>query len=356
MKVALVAPPWLPVPPVAYGGTELVVDTLARGLVAAGHEVALFTTGDSTCPVERHWVYGRARADAMQSVTVELRHLVHAYTRLDDADIVHDHTVAGPLLSAGFDAPPVVTTNHGPFTDDAKALYLALGGSVPIVAISRHQASTAGPVAVARVIHHGLSVERYPFGTGAGGYVLFLGRVSPDKGVRQAIEVARRAGRPLVIAAKLREPVEHEYFRTEIAPLLDDDVRFVGEVGGERKLGLLAGARALVNPIRWDEPFGLCMAEALACGTPVVASPRGAAPEIVDDGVTGFLCGDEDAMAAALRDGVSRLDRAACRAAVIERFSEERMARDHVDLYEDVLAGRDLRPFTPEAAERTIVP
>ena len=343
MRVALVAPPWLPVPPPAYGGTEAVVDTLARGLAAAGHDVLLVTTGDSTCPVERSWVFERARSEVMGSVVVELRHLLHAYAAVDGADIIHDHTVAGPVYAERYSPHRVLTTSHGPFSDEMKALYYSMGGRVPIVAISRHQASTAGAVPIARVIHHGLEETRYPVGDGSGGYLLFLGRMSPTKGTRQAIDVARRAGMPLVIAAKMREQLERDYFESAIKPLLGADVTYAGEVGGATKLALIGGAAALVNPLSWDEPFGLCMIEAMACGTPVIATPRGAAPEIVDDGHTGFLCSDVAQMGAAV-DRLGAIDRAACRAAVETRFSARRMVADHVELYQDLLAGSlDLR-------------
>lgn len=338
MRVALIAPPWLPVPPPAYGGTEAVLDTLARGLATDGHDVLLVTTGDSTCPVERTWVYDQHRADEMGSVVVELRHLLHAYQAVDGADVIHDHTVAGPLYAERYAPRPVLTTNHGPFTDDMKALYRSMAGRVPIVAISHHQASTAGDVPIARVIHHGLDETQYPVGDGDGGYLLFLGRMSPTKGAREAIEVARRAGMPLVIAAKMRDRAERDYFDAVITPLLDDDVTYAGEVGGATKLELLGGAAALVNPLSWDEPFGLCMIEAMASGTPVIATPRGAVPEIVDHGRTGFLGTDVDEMA----DAVGRLgtiDRGVCRAAVEARFTARRMVADHVRLYEDVLAG-----------------
>jgi glycosyltransferase involved in cell wall biosynthesis len=339
VHVGLIAPPWLPVPPPAYGGTEVVVDGLARGLVAAGHEVLLVTTGDSTCPVPRTWVYDQARTEDQGSVVVELRHVLHAYEAVDGVDIVHDHTVAGPVYAALRWHGPVVTTNHGPFTDDAKAVYRSIAGLVPIVAISHHQASTAGDVPIARVIHHGIDPTGFPVGGGQGGHLLFLGRLSPTKGVREAIDIARVAGVPLIIAAKMREVAEREYFDANVAPLLGRDIEYAGEVGRADKLRLLGAARALLNPIRWDEPFGLCMIEAMACGTPVISSHRGAAPEIVDEGVTGFLCrGNAEMVAAVAR--VGSLDRRSCRARVEARFSARRMVEDHVAFYTDVVAGR----------------
>jgi glycosyltransferase involved in cell wall biosynthesis len=337
MRITLIAPPWLPVPPPAYGGTELVVDALARGFAAAGHRVRLATTGDSTCPVERTWVHDHARTADMGDTAIELTHLLHAYRTIGDADVVHDHTTAGPALASLLSIAPVVTTNHSPFTDDTRRYYRALEGRVPIVAISHHQASTAGDVPIARVIHHGIDTDRYPVGPG-GDYLVFDGRMSPDKGVRQAIEIARDAGVPIVIAAKMRETSEHEYFDAEVKPLLGHDICYAGEVARDAKLALVGGALALLNPIRWDEPFGLSMVEALACGTPVITTPRGAAPEIVDNGITGFVTSTtHEAVAAVAR--AAKLDRHACRTAVETRFSARRMVADHLALYHDVITG-----------------
>ena len=340
MKIGIVSPPWLPVPPPAYGGTELMLDRLARGLRDAGHDVRLFTTGDSTCPVERRWVLERADALRMGTSVTELRHVFHAYEALRDCDVVHDHTVVGPVYARGFDHPPVVTTNHGPFSAELNDVYRAVADRVPVIAISHHQASAAHPdVWLAGVIHHGIDVESFPLGAGDGGYLLFLGRMAPEKGARRAAQVARAAGRRLLIAAKMREPMEVRYFEDEVRPLLGDGVEYVGEVSLERKLELLAGAEALVNPIRWPEPFGLVMIEALASGTPVLAFKEGAAPEIVDHGVTGFLCVDEEDMVAQL-GRIDEIDRKACRASVEESFSRERMVADHVALYERLISGR----------------
>jgi glycosyltransferase involved in cell wall biosynthesis len=315
-----------------------VLDALARGLATTGHNVTLATTGDSTCPVDRTWTYEQARTAEMGDITIALTHALHAYEAVTDADIIHDHTIAGPVIGAQRRGPPVVTTNHRPFTPDARALYRALKGRVPIVAISHHHASTASDLPIARVIHHGIDVDRYPLGPG-GDDLVFIGRMSPDKGVRQAIDIAQRTGLPLSIAAKLREPSEHEYYRAAVKPLLDGNIRYIGEVDTATKLDLLGSARALLNPIHWNEPFGLNMVEALACGTPVITTPHGAAPEIVDHGATGFLAATTDQAVAAVA-WAAKLDRRACRATVEARFSARRMVADHLALYRDVLTGR----------------
>lgn len=337
MRIGLIAAPWVEVPPVAYGGTEMVIDVLARGLQRAGHDVRLFATGDSTCPVPTKWVLDRATGVGAARPATELRQVINAYQHLEGlVDVVHDHTLVGPIYSREFSGLPVVTTNHGPFAGELGECYRAISGSVPIIAISRHQASTARDTTVSAIIHHGVDVHGVRVGDGLGGYALFMGRMSPDKGVHAAIRIAQAADVPLRIAAKMQEPAERAYFDAEVAPLLGDGVEFLGEVGGAAKLALLGGATCLLNPLAWSEPFGMVMIEALACGTPVVATPVGAVPEIVDDGITGFIRAGATDLCDALRR-VSTLDRGACRAAAEERFSADRMVRDHVRVYESVV-------------------
>jgi glycosyltransferase involved in cell wall biosynthesis len=339
MYIGLIAPPVVPVPPPAYGGTEAVIDRLARGLVRAGHEVLLAAAANSTCPVAQ--VGGADEADDAAPVSAdavtELRHVIRSYAAMTDVDVVHDHTMTGPLYRRPLGGPPVVTTAHGPFDATLSPVYRAMRG-VAVLAISHHQASTADGVPLAGVIHHGLDVESVPIGLGDGGYASFLGRMSPDKGPREAALVARAAGVPLRMAAKLREPAEREYFDAEVKPLLCSDVEFVGELGYAEKLELVGGSCALVNPMQWAEPFGLVMIEALATGTPVVATPVGAAAEIVDEGVTGYLRSDGRTLAAALVEA-SYLDREPCRAVAVGRFSTQRMVAEHVRLYEELRTG-----------------
>ncbi|MGP8058617.1 MAG: glycosyltransferase family 4 protein [Acidimicrobiales bacterium] len=342
MRIGLVAPPWTPVPPPLYGGIELVVDELARGFQSAGHEVVLYTTGDSTCPVPRRWILPEAEGMRIGMAVPELRHVIGAYDSLVDCDIVHDHTLAGPLLAAARSTPfPVVTTVHGPLNEDLVDLYGALGDRVPIVCISEAQHRVAPQIPVARVILHGIDASLFPVGDGSGDtdgdYCLFLGRMAPDKGAHRAIEVARKAGLRLLMAAKMREPWEVRYFTEMVEPLLGPDAVYLGEVPHEQKLDLLDGASALLFPIRWNEPFGLVMLEAMACGTPVLAFPEGAAPEVVEHGRTGFLCDSEVEMVDAL-GRLGELDRADCRAAVEGPFSTRRMVADHLELFTTLVA------------------
>jgi len=332
VDIAIIAPPWVPVPAPAYGGTEAVLDSLARGLQAAGHSVLLICHPDSSCPVPKAWVIPEEDTHRMGRASIELENVVGAYELAKGSDVVHDNTTAGPLYSARYPNIPVVTTNHQPFSRTYNAIYGAALPRVMLVAISHsHASSTDLPVDA--VVHHGIDVADYPFGDGDGGYVALLGRMTENKGVHRAIAIAKAAGVPLKIAAKMREPHERQYFETFVEPHLGDGVEYLGEVDADGKRELLASASALLNPISWREPFGMAMLESLACGTPVVGSPQGAAPEIVEHGVTGFLSDSDDELAACLR-AVDRIDRAVCRQQVSERFSIERMVAGYVEVYE----------------------
>lgn len=347
LRIALVAPPWLPVPPPAYGGTEAVIDTLARGLQAQGHEVLLVAHAASTCPVPRASVLPADAAVPMGMTVHEVRHVLGAYRLIErfGPDVVHDHTVVGPLYGvAHLQGARLVVTNHGCFDDDTTPPYRDVADRSALVCISAAQAASAAAqgVQAAAVIHHGIDTRAWPVGDGSGGYAVFLGRLNPAKGVAEAITIARAAGVPLRIAARVREPLEHEYFDTAIRPQLGRDVEYVGEVGGTAKQELLGAAIALVNPIAWPEPFGMVMIEAMAAGTPVLTRPFGAAPEVVRDGVTGWVSADPAVLVARLRAvasaGPDPVLRAACRERVARCFSMERMAGDHARLYRSLLA------------------
>jgi glycosyltransferase involved in cell wall biosynthesis len=257
------------------------------------------------------------------------------------ADIVHDHTLIGPAFSANHPGLRVVSTNHGPFDREVSSIYQAIGGRVPVIAISDDHARRAPGEVVVAVIHHGLDVERFAVGAGSGDehgpYLMFLGRMAPEKGAEEAAQVARATGRRLLIAAKVREPAERAYFSDHVEPLLGDGVEFVGELDHQGKVRLLGGATALLNPIRWPEPFGLVMIEAMACGTPVLTYPEGSAPELVDDGATGFLCDDFSELCQRVSvAGV--LDRQTCRTSVERRFTTGRMVAEHLRVYDRLLS------------------
>ena len=344
LRIGILAPPWVPVPPPAYGGTEAVIDNLARSLQARGHDVRLFTVGESTCPVPRDSLFATARV-AMGDSTEEAAHVLAGYDALADMDIIHDHTVLGPLIAATRPhTPPVVVTHHTPFTSSVQRVLQESTPAVSVVAISHSPARSAGPVPIRSVIHHGLDLQQYQPGPGDGQYLAFIGRMSPDKGVDTAVRVAKRAGLPLMIASKMRTTAERAYFSERVAPLLDAGDPQPEEMPLQARIELLQRATALVNPIRWPEPFGLVMIEALAAGTPVIGRAQGASPEIIEDGRTGFLCDTEDEMVAAV-SRVNSIDRRVCRAIAVQRFSADRMARDYEDLYGRILAtARHRRP------------
>ena len=340
MRIGLIAPPWVPVPPPAYGGTEVVIDNLARGLQELGHEVRLFTVGESECPVPTDFLYPKA-IEPIGVTVPETAHVLAAYESLADMDIIHDHTFLGPLISGlrGMRRPPVVHTNHGPFNGETQPVLSEIAKHASIIAISASQAAQAsiyGGANIAGVIHHGIDLNVYNAGPGGGGYLMFVGRMSPDKGVHHAVRVAKKAGRKLIMSTKMREDNEIAYFEAEIKPLLDPGDEMPAEIPQDRRIELLRHADAMLNPITWREPFGLVMAEALACATPVLAFPNGAAPEIIESGRTGFLCRDEVEMISAI-DRVGDIDRTQCRIAAERRFSLQRMAREHERLYSRLL-------------------
>ncbi|HET9595290.1 MAG TPA: glycosyltransferase family 4 protein [Anaeromyxobacteraceae bacterium] len=349
MRIALVSTPFAAVPPRGYGGTELVVAQLERGLAAAGHQVTLFATGDSG-GADVRWVYERpvwpidARAEL-----VHCRAAAHAIAR-GRFDVVHAHAPQllrwERLLGA-----PLVHTLHHARDERLLTLYRDHPG-VRYVAISRRQAQLV-PELSCSVIHHGLDPGSFPAGAGEGGFALFLGRLSHSKGLDLAVRAAAEAGLELVVAGAVHgEPDDPPTWREQVAEMLSrPGVRAVGPVAGRVKRELLGGARALLMPIRWEEPFGLVMIEAMLSGTPVVATRRGAAPEVVEDGSTGFLVEGEDELGPALRR-TAAIDRAACRRRARERFGAARMVDDHLRLYRAVAAARALAAAgAPAAAE-----
>ncbi len=342
MRVAQVAPLYERVPPKLYGGTERVVSFLTEELVQLGHEVTLFASGDSMtrarllAPCVRALRLDSSCRDALAS---HVRMLGWVYERAAEFDIIHNHTDYLGLPLTRMVRTPTLITLHGRLDyEDIHPLYRDYR-EVPVVSISDAQRAPMPDANWVATVHHGLPMELYKPEPRPGAYLLFLGRISPEKCPDCAIRVAKRAGVPLRIAAKI-DPVDRPYFEHVIRPLLDDPlIDFIGEVGDAEKKSLLAKARALLFPIDWPEPFGLVMIEALACGTPVIARRRGSVPEVMTDGHTGFVCETEDEMVAAI-GRLGAIDRRACRREFERRFAVNVMAQKYIDVYERVCARR----------------
>jgi glycosyltransferase involved in cell wall biosynthesis len=339
VKVALLSPVWFPVPPSGYGGIEQVISLLGDGLVDAGHDVTLFASGDSRTKAKLEFVFPEAPSELIGMTMPELRHVLGCYKRAEEFDIVNDHS--GPFAAALGAAlrTPVVHTVHGPLTGEAGEVYEGLSRVAPnvgLISVSENQRKPAPDLPWVATCHNALDLDAYPVHHERGEYLLFLGRMSPDKGCHRAVEVAKKAGLPLRIAGKMREPLEREYFEEFVAPHLGEGIEYMGETSHGRKVALLQNARATLFPIDWEEPFGLVMIESMACGTPVIATRRGAAPEVIQHGRNGILVDDYQVMVDALSEA-DRIEPDECRRSVEEGFSAERMVRDYEGAYARML-------------------
>lgn len=343
MRVAIFSPVWFPVPPDRYGGIEAIVQLLADGLVDAGVDVTLFASGDSTSKSPIVSAFDTAPSERIGQSYWELQHLLPFLERRHEFDIVHDHSGLVGLTTFGLTSCPTIHTVHGPLTGDPGDVYRKVCGIVPdagLVSLTFNQRRPLPELPWVANVPNAIDVSRYPVDRRPGEPLLFLGRMSPDKGAHRAIRVAKRLGRPLNIAAKCREPAERAYFDEFVSPHLDDDIRYVGEVDHVEKCDLLSRAHALVVPIEWEEPFGLVMIEALASGTPVIAMRRGSVPEILRHGETAFIANDLAEMVA-LVDRVAELDPARLRQEAEDRFSVEQMVDGYLDAYEQFIRGRE---------------
>ncbi len=350
LRIALVAPVHEACPPPGYGGIELVVSLLAEGLWRRGHHVTLFATGDSVTPAELRWTeptaLRRRRLTPGESLAAEIIHVKNAFAAAGEFDVIHNHTGIAGIAMAGLVKTPVLSTLHGPFTLENAAFFEALSDH-PYVAISRAQQDLAPrSLRVVGVVHNGIDTAGFRQRTEPGRLVppelwgrglLFLGRVSREKGTHLACQVARRCGLPLTIAGKI-DAVDEVYWKAEVQPHVDGhQIRYIGEVGGDRKREVLAGSLALLHPVQWPEPFGLVMVEAMACGTPVIALSDGSIPEVVDDRITGYVCDDVDQMVAAV-ERLEYLDRQTIREVCRTRFDAATMVDSYLALYEELIA------------------
>jgi glycosyltransferase involved in cell wall biosynthesis len=347
VRIAQVAPLVESVPPAKYGGTERVIANLTAELVRMGHEVTLYASGDSRTEAHLIPMVERAlwKADAPHNETLlhlaELGRVVHDARRYD---VIHSHLDALAFSFGRSAAAPLVHTMHGRLDLPELQPFFEQFSDAPVVSISDSQRRPVPHANWVGRVYNGVDTDKLPFGTGSGGYLAFLGRISPEKGVIEAIDVALRLGMPLKIAARLPlESIENPwvaldwaYYRDEVKPRLSSSlIEFVGEVDDVEKGELLKDAAGLIFPINWPEPFGLVMVEAMACGTPVIARALGSTPELVRHGRTGFLCNTVNEMVDACRD-LGAIDRQSCRQEVEDRFSAHAMARGYLDVYERV--------------------
>ena len=339
MRIAQVSPLFEAVPPKLYGGTERVVHSLTEELVAMGHDVTLFASGDSVtsaalAPMRREAL--RLDPTVRDWVAYYMKMVEMIYRRADEFDVIHFHIDYFPLSLFSRQRTPFLTTLHGRLDlTEFKEIYETFPHA-PFVSISNSQRRPIPSLNWVRTVLHGMPAKRLmPLPTKQS-YFAFLGRISPEKGLDRAIRIAARAGVKLKIAAKV-DVADRAYYETEIKPLLSQGhVEFIGEIDDGQKPAFLSGAHALLFPIDWPEPFGLVMIEAMACGTPVIAFNCGSVPEVIDHGLTGFIVPDEDAAVSAI-SRLGELDRTAIRRRFEQRFTARRMAEDYVDVYEELI-------------------
>jgi glycosyltransferase involved in cell wall biosynthesis len=335
MKIAMLAPISWRTPPRHYGPWELVTSLLTEALVERGIDVTLFATQDSHTTGTLAGVVPAPYSEdpSIDAKVWEMRHLAHLFERAGEFDLIHNQADFPAHAFANLVPTPMVTTIHGFSSDRIMPMYAPYQERVHYVAIS--DADRHPDLRYAATIHHGIRPDEFPFDGAGADRLLFFGRIHPDKGAAEAVAVAKRTGLPMVMAGIVQD---EGYFARAVTPHLDDAITYVGPVGGQARLETLGAAKALLHLINFAEPFGLSVVEAMACGTPVIAMNRGSMPELIDDGVTGFLVGTVDeAVAAVARIG--EIDRAACRRAVVERFSVDRMADRYIALYREILGG-----------------
>jgi glycosyltransferase involved in cell wall biosynthesis len=343
MKIAMLSPLSWRTPPRHYGPWENIVSLLTEQLVSMGFEVTLFASGDSLTSGELAWVCERPYSEdpSIDPKVWECLHIAELFKRGDEFDLIHNHYDFLPLSYSGFTSTPIVTTIHGFSSPAILPVYKKYNDSTHYVAIS--EADKSAELNYIATINHGIDLNQFTYRQETGDYLLFLGRIHPDKGVHDAIEVARKIDKRLVIAGIVQDEV---YFKEQIEPCIDGSkVEYIGSVGSEKRQEIMGGALAMLHLIHFDEPFGLSVVESMACGTPVIAYGLGSMPELIQNGSTGFIVDDVDAAVQAV-DKINTLDRRACRDDVEKRFTCQRMAHDYVDVYHRILEDREnYRPW-----------
>jgi len=337
MRIAQIAPLWIPIPPFTYGGTEFIISLITEELVKRGHEVTLFATGDSKTsarlvPVWQKSLW-RAKLNAPHAAFSLLYHEV--LSRQDEFDIIHDHCEFYTAPFSKFLKPPIITTIHHPMHEEMIILFKKFP-NINYVAISKNQRKTAPGINFVKTIYNGIPLERYSFEANPQDYLLWLSKITPQKGLAEAIQVAQKTGKKLLIAGIIPKE-EQDYFEYRIQPMIDGkQIQFVGAANFEKKVELFKNARALLYPIKRPEPFGLVVAESMACGTPVIAYKEGSMPELIKDGKTGFLVNSQEEMIAALKK-INQINRRDCRRYVGRKFSLQKMVNKYEALYNTIL-------------------
>jgi glycosyltransferase involved in cell wall biosynthesis len=339
VRVALLAPAWFAVPPVRYGGIEWVVSHLADGLVDRGHDVTLFAAGDSQTKAQLVTSYDEPPSYRIGLSLPDLHHALTCLERAGEFDVVNDHS--GPLACAlgQVIATPFCHTVHGPLRGEPGTIYAQIARVCPrvgLISLSYDQRSPLPNLPWLATCHNAIDLEDYPYDPGDDGYLLFLGRMAPDKGAHNAVRIALETGLPLKLAGKMHDPEERAHFDATVSPHLNDRIEYLGEVSHDEKVQLLQRALLTVFPIQWAEPFGLVMVESMACGTPVLATAMGAVPEVVEQGRGGIVADTVDELAGRVAEAAA-LDRAGVRAVAEERFSAERMVTEYELAYERLI-------------------
>jgi glycosyltransferase involved in cell wall biosynthesis len=338
MRIAQIAPLWIPIPPLTYGGTELIVHMLTEELVRRGHDVSLYASGDSQTSARLIPLWGKSlwRAHLSSPHAVIVRQIGRVLEEGDRFDVLHNHTDFYLVPFTKYLRRPVISTLHRPIDDATLQIFQTYGKWNHFVAISRDQAASAPSLSFVKVIHHGIEIGRYDFNDEPDDYLLWLSKIEPEKGILEAIEVARRGGERLIIAGNVVEEESGRFFRYEVLPHIDGDrIRYVGQATFEKKIELTKNAKAVLYPIKRREPFGLVVVESMACGTPVIAFRQGAMPELIEDGKTGFIVESVNEMLLMLRT-IHTIRRRDCRAYVERHFTVKKMVDEYETLYRDL--------------------
>lgn len=334
MRIAINAPVWLKVPPNGYGGIEMITGILADELAQIGYDVTLFASGDSETYAKLKYTYEKPQGWRMHNCIPELLHSCQAFLKAREFDIIHDHTFCGPPL-AYFVKTPVLCTLHGDFNEDSKRYYSAFGEASYFNSISQFQVRDMPQINYVGNVYNAIDVDKYTYSEKKEDFLLFVSRISPQKGTHIAIKAALDTNHKLIIAGKIDPGEDLRYFKDSIEPLIDDkNIVYMGEVNHKKKLELMSKAKAFLFPIQWAEPFGLVMIEALASGTPVIAINNGSVHEVLNEKV-GFVVDDYDSFVSSISK-IDIIDPKSCREHVVKNFSPKKMVSDYIEIYKKI--------------------